>query len=303
MKRILLITNLANREATTAQGTILSEFTERLNKLDETYQYGFCAVQDLIFEVTTSREIHIWLHGKELAETYDVLHLRNMQKFTDYANALRIYAEHKGISIVNVADVTLPYYGKVSQGMVLALHDIPTPAYLSCADNQLLADTIVERDLSYPLIIKHNEGIKGNDNYLVRSSDHMQEVLSQDKHHFVAQPFIANDGELRVLTFGFDATPMIFKKQAVEGSHLNNTSKGGNAELVDVTQLPDGLLDDAMNAAKATNRAVSGVDVLLAKDGTWCILEVNSTPQIATGAYTDEKVTLYHQYFVNGENI
>ena len=84
---------------------------------------------------------------------------------------------------------------------------------------------------------------------------------------------------------------------AVEGQYLNNTSQGGRAVLLDADSVDPIIMSHAMQAAELTNRDIGGIDVLLAKDGTHKILEVNSTPAIATGVYLEEKIELYRAFF------
>ena len=294
MNQVLLITN---KMANDAQDNVLQEFTSALNKQSTTTKYDFCTMQDLVFRVLPAGGVSVTKRGAELSDTYDFVHLRNMQKFSDYANALRLYAEKTALRLVNPADATMPYHGKVSQGFLFALNDVPTPPFISSASNEVLKEAIFATSFDYPLVIKHNEGIKGMDNYLVADQSEMNEVLSKDKQHFLAQPFVANEGEFRVLTFGGLSDPLIFKKRAQAGEYRNNTSQGGSAELTAVDTVDTQLLQDAMMAAQLTGRDIGGVDVLLAKDDSWYILEVNSTPQIATGAYTNEKLARYDAYF------
>lgn len=295
MKQVLLITNqMAGR----SQTDVLRQFTEGLNAGSEQVRYDFCVIQDLIFSLSAEGICSVTLNGTELKDAYAAIHLRNMHKFSDYATALRLYAENSTLRLLNMADATYPYNGKVSQGFRLAGQGVPTPAFISSASNQRLLAALEQTGLGFPLIVKHNEGIKGQDNYLVQDFAALRTILAQPMQHFLAQPFIQNNGELRVLTFGDAQPPLVFKKQAVAGTHLNNTSQGGNAMLVEPSELNSKILADALQAAKATGREIGGVDVLLADNGAWYVLEINSTPQIATGAFMEEKIEHYNQFFL-----
>jgi glutathione synthase/RimK-type ligase-like ATP-grasp enzyme len=254
-------------------------------------------VQDLLFSCKNNG-ISVTYKGKELHEIYSAIHIRNQGKFTDYANALRLYSNHYGLAIVNEKDVTLPYFGKVSQGFLFTINKIPTPSLASSPGNKTLLEH-VGRVAEYPIIIKHNDGIKGLHNYLVNNVEELKTVLSQPLQGFVAQPFIKNIGELRVLTFGDDVKPFIFRKFATADSHLNNTSRGGSAEQIDAAVVNPEHLKHALKAAELTNREIGGVDVLIAKDGKHYILEVNSTPAIASGVFADEKIARYSEYFAD----
>ncbi len=290
MKKILLITN---RSGKSEQVENLRSFVNGINTTSN-QKFEFCMVQDLIFSCKDS-SISITLQGQELHQIYGVIHLRNQGGYADFANALRLYCEHYGLSMINEMDATMPYFGKVSQGFLFALNDVPTPPLTSSPSNQTLCNYLDGRQ-DYPIIIKHNDGIMGLDNYLVKNATEMRAILSGALQGFVAQPFIKNTGELRVLTFGKQVSPFIFRKYSTTDSHLNNTSRGGGAEEVDVNSVDKVCLEHAIRAAELTNREVGGVDVLLAEDGKHYILEVNYTPAIASGVFADKKAARYGEY-------
>jgi len=291
MKNILIITiasDKANRSET------LKTFTAALNTGPDVFDYAM--IQQVVFKIE-SGELSVTLRGNEIHEKFHTIHLRNHDKYTDYANALRVYAQAHGIHLVNIADAQLPYFGKLSQGALLAVNGVPTPDLLTAFGNQELLQELATADWQYPFVVKHNEGIRGVDNYLVTDSATLSKALDNAKPGFIAQPFIPNSGELRVLTFGDSLPPLVFQKTAVKGQYLNNTSQGGNAELVDEAEVPAQMMQDARQAARLMGRDIAGVDVLLGLDGSHTILEVNSTPAIASGVYLGEKQDLYREYF------
>ncbi len=295
MKRILIITS-KSLSGSNAHLQALNDFVNVINQDSSDISFLACPAQELLFGVQGNK-VHITLDGKELRELADVIHLRNINFFTDYANAIRLYADHYGIELVNRNDAVLPYYGKVSQGFIMALNGICTPTLLSSPSNQTLLNALASATFSYPMIIKHNDGIKGLHNYLVQSAPEAEEILRQEKQGFVAQPFIANSGELRILYFGGYVDPLIFKKQAVDGGHLNNTSRGGLGTLVAPGSVDARALEQATRTAEIMGRQIAGVDVLLGDDGEFYVLEANHTPSIAGGVFPEEKRRLYQAFF------
>lgn len=293
MKRVLIITTKNSSGGTNLQA--VRDFTNTLNQGSSELNFMTCAVQELLFGVQGDT-VSIKLAGTELHELGDVIHLRNVNLFTDYANAVRLYANHHGIILVNPNDSLLPYYGKVSQGFKMALGGIRTPALLSSPDNQTLLEALKDAPFGYPLVIKHNDGIKGADNYLISTPQQLRKVLKRAKQGFVAQPFIANSGELRVLYFGDNVPPLIFKKQAGKGEYLNNTSRGGSGTLLAAEAVNKVALERAVQAATIMGRSVAGVDVLLGDDGDFYVLEANTTPAIVTGVFPKEKRRLYQAF-------
>jgi len=295
MKKILLITNAGGLPS---QIQALKDFTTTINAESTAHEFSFCTVQELLFSIT-DQGISIRLKNRELHEICDMLHLRNVNRFADYANAIRLYAQYHGLVLVNTIDATLPYYGKVSQAFLMALNGIQTPYLVSSPSNQTLTKALRVQPFMYPVVIKHNEGIKGQDNYLASDIDEARAILQQAKQDFVLQPFIPNEGELRVLRYGKYLSPLVFKKQAIAGTHLNNTSQGGSVTLLKTELVDAATLKQALLAAELMGRDIAGIDVLLGSDGDHYILEVNTTPSIATGAFMNEKRRLYDEFFEN----
>jgi glutathione synthase/RimK-type ligase-like ATP-grasp enzyme len=287
MHKTLLITYVKNY-STQAQLDGLVEFVEMVNQANPTHELDYCTVQQLVFKLK-DRKPQILLDGVDIAENYDTLLLRNFHCFTDFANAIRVYAEHRGIGLVNPADITFPYLGKVSQGFVFAYNDVPTPDFIATHDNQLLIDYVTsQKTFDYPLIVKHNDGVKGLRNFLVQDAAELATVLQDQKPGFIVQPFIENTGELRILTFP-ERAPLIFSKKSSGSSHLNNTARGGVGKIVEPDNIPADILQSALRIPQITGRQLGGIDVLLAKDGSWTILEVNHTPALASGMFTEIK--------------
>lgn len=297
MKRVLLITKAAKSGANLQT---VKAFAADLNKEASDVTFSGCAVQELLFSVRDGG-VSITLKGTELHTLCDVVHLRNTHLFTDYANALRLYADHFGIEIVNRTDAVLPYYGKVSQGFLVAMHGISTPSFISSVSNATLLEALASSGFDFPIVLKHHNGTKGSDNYLVHSLADAQTILAGDKEGFLVQQFVANSGELRILRFGNHIKPLIFKKQAAEGEYLNNTSQGGSSTPVAIEDVDTTLLVQATQASELMGRDVAGVDVLLGNDGRFYVLEVNTTPAIASGAMLEEKQELYTAFFSQTE--
>jgi glutathione synthase/RimK-type ligase-like ATP-grasp enzyme len=114
--------------------------------------------------------------------------------------------------------------------------------------------------------------------------------LEKTDAEMLAQRYHPNDGDYRVLIMD-GREPLVIKRTAAGGSHLNNTSQGGSAEL---DELPVGLLEQSKSLAKELKMTVAGVDILRDKQtGEMLFLEVNSQPQLLTGAFVDKKKKLF----------
>lgn len=153
----------------------------------------------------------------------------------------------------------------------------------------------VAANLTYPLILKDNYGAHGYHNYLVKDEAQLNTILAENPDiQFLAQRYHPNAGDYRVLIVG-DQEPLQIWRQAASGSHLNNTSQGGSGTLV--TELSEQMIDSSRQLAEALKMSIAGVDLLRSTDNDELyFLEVNSQPQLLTGAFTDEKAAMVAQY-------
>ena len=86
-----------------------------------------------------------------------------------------------------------------------------------------------------------------------------------------------------------DKIALAFRRQAQDGGHLNNISKGGKGTLVPPDSFAPQVLQDVLAAARAKNVQIAGVDVLFdERTNQHYILEINLTPQLAGGAFSAE---------------
>ena len=165
-------------------------------------------------------------------------------------------------------------------------------------DKPAAVEVIKNNGWTFPLIVKSATGIKGNDNYLVKTPEEFLELpLTDFTNGVIVQPFVENDGDYRVLLIG-DEEPFIFKRSKSPDSHLNNTSQGASADILDPSDADYQALHELGDKArKAMNLQIAGIDVMLnAKTDEFVLLEVNYNPAIVMGFKKDEKVKLYIEY-------
>src|SRR6185312_14854633 len=164
-------------------------------------------------------------NNKDLRE-YDVVHFRNVTLYPDYARAIAIYVQHYGNKIFEASDTGHPEYGKLSQMVLFALNGLPVPETWATWNVLDVASLYLRSSGAFPFILKANDGIKGHDNYLVQTQQELDKIVAANPElQFIAQTFIPNDKDYRVLWFNAEA--LVFSRSATGGSHLNNTSRGG----------------------------------------------------------------------------
>jgi len=168
------------------------------------------------------------------------------------------------------------YQQKIVQGKT-KLNGIPTFRY---KNRKEVLKAIDSGELRYPFIQKPNLGSKGNNVFLFKTEEQFlaqpKEVKIKDQ---VYQNFIRNNGDYRVLILGGRVLG-VMKRTAVEGSFLNNVSKGGKAERVQDEEIISEVSSIARSVAATLDLNYCGVDVIKNEDtGEYHFLEVNTAPQ------------------------
>lgn len=139
-------------------------------------------------------------------------------------------------------------------------------------------------------ILKSIYGSKGRDNYLVNSDQELVDILRENPDvPFILQNYIPNDGDWRIILINFEPKLAIYRSSHGK-DYRNNTSVGGEAKLVPLENVDPKIIELSVAAAKALDIKIAGADIVQdSKTGEYTVLEVNRTPQLATGAFTDEK--------------
>lgn len=250
-----------------------------------------CLMNDLIISVGDGtfniRDTH---NGRELSE-YDAFFLRGdgFRSYMDVVATINEYAELHSVKTIN--DYS---HVRDSSKLLQAVHfqKLSIPVARTLYVNDALLANAATLEWEFPCVMKATHGSHGNDNYVVHSMDdvrmHVQEQLDKK---FVLQRFVPNDGDYRILIIGDEV--LVIGRTAVGDSHLNNTSKGGEAVLVDVAQLPPKVIENAKKIMAYLGMTIAGVDALADKHtNEFSFLEVNAQPQLMSGAFIEEKEIL-----------
>jgi glutathione synthase/RimK-type ligase-like ATP-grasp enzyme len=277
--------------------------TGRIQNAQDQYVTAFNgALHDYNFEPITTDALVIDIaidhfsitygpHAIELNQ-FDAIIIRGKVKHdTRLLYTLSRYAAINRIPVANDFSGYLDV-SKLTQTVGFFEAKVPFIRTIFSLDKQLLIDAYQHR-VGFPGIFKANYGAHGENNYLIRDAS-AATVIFDDQSDYIAQPFVVNDGDFRVLVQGA-AEPLQIYRQAQGDSHLNNTSQGAEATLVKV--LPEAILHDAQRIGVYFGMHIAGVDVMHDKtNDSYVFLEVNSHPQILTGAFTDEKIAQVGEY-------
>jgi glutathione synthase/RimK-type ligase-like ATP-grasp enzyme len=284
VKHIIVI---GSRKSQQGESENLADYAVYFQKalIGEPVEVSHALFDDLIIDVAPDRfDITLATTGKSLADFALIIIRGRLRYDTEIAYALSSFAKERNIPSFNTY-LRHQSSSKLTQALRFREIGVPFPRTL-LADRVQVADLVAAGKLELPFIYKAAVGAHGNSNYLIRTIDQLAKLDIEADKNFIAQPFIKNNGDYRILVCGDES--LVIKRLAVSGSHLNNTSQGGQAELVEA--LPNHIIADAHKIAREFGMLVAGVDVLWDEtSGDYFFLETNSQPQIKTGAFVEEK--------------
>lgn len=297
MKQILVIGSRTSEPAERKALADMSAFvqTAMTNQQVETTVYD-CHLDEVGYVLSNGTVAVIDLRNNRDLKEYDLVFFRGkLAAAINIASTVAQYLDMHNIPHTNTAYSARRAVGKVPQMLQLAHMGLTIPFTIS-AQAQYLGK-LIEQYLTYPVVVKDVQGAHGNNNFLVNSTLELNDILAANPDvAFMAQEFIKSDGDYRVLLVG-DQTAIIHRKGQGD-THLNNTSTGGDAKLIDLADFPEEIVADSRTFATSCEYEIAGVDVIIdAETGKYYFLEINSQPQLASGAFVELKSELLGNYF------
>jgi len=278
-------------------GGSFHNFFDELGIQNPNIKFTLATYKDLEF-IFRGKKLNVKLNGtrKDLAN-FDLVYFMVVSNYKDISSAAAQYLRLRGTPYLDRA--AADYYqslNKLHQYIILQSYGVRAPKTIFMDPVRLAGSYAhLKNELGSPFILKDIYGRKGRGNYLIKTHKQFDDAVSEGLT-LVAQKFIANDGDYRILIFGRQIN-MIIKRKAEKGSHLNNISSAASAELIRETALPAAVKRMAVNAATALHIDISGVDMVQDKaSGLWYCLEVNESPQLVSSSFLDEKQQAFAQY-------
>jgi glutathione synthase/RimK-type ligase-like ATP-grasp enzyme len=252
------------------------------------------ALSELIISVDKNQKATIKLaNGSKPFDDASLVYFKSWEGKREQSAAVASYLGAKGIKVL---DSVIADHGvsKLSQLMKRWQMNIPITPFVY-SEKPLTEEQIEATVGSGPYVVKAAFGEKGRNNFLVQNAKEAAK-LQASAPMMLVQPYIPNDGDWRIMVYGFKVRGGIYRHSAA-GSHLNNTSAGGRSEYFATKDIPKDVKRLAVAAAKVSHLAIAGVDVIVDKNTCQTyILEVNQGSQIVTGHYTDKKIAAFNSF-------
>lgn len=143
---------------------------------------------------------------------------------------------------------------------------------------------LIERELGFPVVVKTLRSTRGAGVLLCRDRNQFDDLASllgdaNPGSDFIFQQYVAasHGRDVRLLVID-GAVAASMERRATNGGFKSNISLGGVGECITA---PAAMASLAVQAAKALNLDVAGIDVLFDADGGYRICEANSSPGFA----------------------
>ena len=219
----------------------------------------------------------------------------------DIAASVASYLFNRHVEFIDQAVINYPSSSKLFQYVYLSDHGIRVPRSLFMSPVQLARNfEKCVAELGMPFILKNTLSSKGEYNYLVGSRHDFDRIIAQTNDldiRVVAQQYIDNDHDYRLLVFGRQVGLVICRRRLDHRTHLNNTSKGAVASLMDLNEVPLAIVRRSVAAAQGLGLQIAGSDFMRDKHTKlWYCLEVNKAPQLYGGAFVEQKLAALAKY-------
>lgn len=259
---------------------------------------------DLVFRLggKEGNSITIGDQGEDIADFAFVFFKSSAIKgHLDIAVSVASYLSNRHVEFIDRAVINYPSSSKLFQYVYLADRGIRIPRSLFMLPVQLAKNfEKCVAELGMPFILKNSLGSKGEYNYLVNSKRDFDRILVQTNDlgiYLVAQQYIDNDHDYRLLVFGRQVGLVICRRRLDDLTHLNNTSKGAVADLLDLNEVPLTIVRRSVAAAQGLGLQIAGADFMQDKHTKlWYCLEVNKAPQLYGGAFVEQKLAALAKY-------
>jgi glutathione synthase/RimK-type ligase-like ATP-grasp enzyme len=237
---------------------------------------------------------------------YETLYMANWRKGPEFALAVSQYMLRNERRVVTGELSRYLPMTKLGELVYMSDKNIPLPRSLVMRIKHWKKAIRDKQDppFGYPFVLKAINGSMGANNFLIKNRKDLKDVLSGDPEVlYVAQEFIPNDRDYRLIVMGGEVKIVIMRKRKSADTHLNNTSAGAEGTFLELDDVSDEMKLLAVRAADAVGRTeFAGVDIIVdSENGSMYVLEVNKSPQIETGSNVEKKIQAMAQYLAGSE--
>ena len=197
---------------------------------------------------------------------------------TYFIKAIIRHMERLGVTMINGSDAIDNVKDKLYSQQILGQSNLPVPKTMLVKHPINLE--LVEKNLSYPMIVKTLSGSYGSGVFMVEDRKQFRQLmkmaeLTKPSYNIIIQECIEDSlgKDLRVLVVNGKVIGCMMR-QSIDGDFRANITRGGEAIPYQVDEDIEWIGGEC---ARLLNLDIAGVDLLF-NEGTYTICEVNSAP-------------------------
>ena len=197
---------------------------------------------------------------------------------TYFIKAIIRHMERLGVTMINGSDAIDNVKDKLYSQQILGQSNLPVPKTMLVKHPINLE--LVEKNLSYPMIVKTLSGSYGSGVFLVEDRKQFRQLmkmaeLTKPSYNIIIQECVEDSlgKDLRVLVVNGKVVGCMMR-QSIDGDFRANITRGGEAIPYQVDEDIEWIGGEC---ARLLNLDIAGVDLLF-NEGTYTICEVNSAP-------------------------
>lgn len=202
---------------------------------------------------------------------FDIVLFRAYNKRFYEAQLLARMLDEKGKIVIERSLAGNYVKGKLQQAEKFVKNSVPHPQIWQASSAAGWREVL--KNVTFPIIAKPVFGRKGRGICKLDSLDEAQYFFDNNHDDYLAQVYMPIKGDYRVFVVG-DKVIGAFKRHMMKGAYVSN-KRGTPGEKVDPSEEMSRI---AINAVKAVNCEISGVD-LLEHNGNFYVIEANVAPQ------------------------
>ena len=212
---------------------------------------------------------------------------------TYFIKAIIRHMERLGVTMINGSESIDAVKDKLYSQQILGQSNLPVPKTMLVRHPINLE--LIEKNLSYPMIVKTLSGSYGAGVFLVEDRKQFRQLmkmaeLTKPSYNIIVQEFIQDSygKDLRVLVVNGKVVGCMMR-QAVDGDFRANLTRGGEAIPYQIDENIEWLGGEC---ARLLHLDIAGVDLLF-NNGSYTICEVNSAPGFeGMEKYTNKNIAI-----------
>ena len=202
---------------------------------------------------------------------FDIVLFRAYNKRFYEAQLLARMLDEKGKIVIERSLAGNYVRGKLQQAEKFVKNSVPHPQIWQASSASGWREVL--KNITFPIIAKPVFGRKGRGICKLDSLGEAQDFFDNNHDDYLAQVYMPIRGDYRVFVVG-DKVIGAFKRRMMKGAYISNR-RGTPGEKIEPSEEMSRI---AINAAKAVNCEISGVD-LLEYNGNFYVIEANVAPQ------------------------